>query len=210
MVKLSATTGMSGDFRSLPTRMLRASFVVPFVIFLVLAVFFGIGLTMNPSILPSVLIGKTVPEFDLPPVQGRSLGLSDKDLKNGEVSLLNVFASWCAECRVEHPIFMDLAARDVVPIHGLNFMDKPADAENWLDTLGDPYTRTGVDPRGRVGIEFGVYGVPETFVIDGAGRIAYKHIGALNEQALKETILPLIEELRRSPPQPAAQGSAGQ
>jgi cytochrome c biogenesis protein CcmG/thiol:disulfide interchange protein DsbE len=156
------------------------------------------------------LIGKTVPEFDLPPVQGRSLGLSDKDLKNGEVSLLNVFASWCAECRVEHPLFMDLEARGVVPIHGLNYMDTPADAENWLDTLGDPYTRTGVDPRGRVGIEFGVYGVPETFVIDGAGRIAYKHIGALNEQVLRETILPLIEELRRDSPQPSAQGNATQ
>src|SRR3546814_7236428 len=110
------------------------------------------------------LIGKPVPEFALPPVQGRTLGLSSDDLQ-GEVSLINVFASWCTACREEHPLFMRLRASGVVPIHGLNYRDRPEDAAGWLDELGDPYTRTGADRNGRVGIDWGVYGVPETFVV---------------------------------------------
>ena len=176
----------------------RYAVYVPLAVFLGLAVLFAYGLTMNASELPSVLIGKQVPEFTLPPVEGRQLGLSASDLK-GEVSLLNVFASWCTECRREHPVFMRLQAENTVPVHGLNYKDKPEDASNWLDELGDPYTRTGADLDGRVGIDFGVYGVPETFVIDKAGVIAHKHIGAVSEQALKETILPLIEKLRAVP-----------
>jgi cytochrome c biogenesis protein CcmG/thiol:disulfide interchange protein DsbE len=175
------------------------TFVVPVVLFVALAVFFGIGLTMNPREIPSVLIGKPAPEFELPPVQGRTLGLSKGDLV-GEVSLVNVFASWCVECRREHPILMGLNERNVVPVHGLNYKDTPDDAQEWLDSLGDPYTRTGADIDGRVAIDFGVYGVPETFVIDKAGRIAHKHIGAIDARALSETILPLIAELRRASP----------
>ena len=176
----------------------RFAVYVPLAVFLGLAVLFAYGLTMNASELPSVLIGKQVPEFTLPPVEGRQLGLSASDLK-GEVSLLNVFASWCTECRREHPVFMRLQAENVVPIHGLNYKDKPEDARNWLDELGDPYTRTGADISGRVGIDFGVYGVPETFIVDRDGVIVYKHIGAVSERALKETILPLIEKLRAAP-----------
>lgn len=174
---------------------IRLGFVIPVTIFLGVAVAFGIGLTMNPGEIPSVLIGNPVPAFKLPPVEGRRLGLSDQDLK-GEVSLLNVFASWCTECRREHPLFTRLQKRGTVPVHGLNYKDKPDDAREWLDELGDPYTRTGADLNGRVAIDFGVYGVPETFVVDQAGRIVHKHIGALSAQVLNETILPLVEDLR--------------
>ena len=176
----------------------RFAVYLPLAVFLGLAVLFAYGLTRNADELPSMLIGKPAPEFTLPPVEGRQLGLSASDLK-GEVSLLNVFASWCAECRREHPLFMRLQAKNTVPIHGLNYKDKPEDARNWLDELGDPYTRTGADISGRIGIDFGVYGVPETFIVDKAGVIVHKHIGAVSERALKETILPLIGKLRAAP-----------
>ncbi|MFQ5757712.1 MAG: DsbE family thiol:disulfide interchange protein [Acidiferrobacterales bacterium] len=171
-------------------------FLVPMFIFIGMAVFLGIGLTKDPREIPSPLIGQSVPEFSLPPVQGRALGLSSANLK-GEVSLVNVFASWCTACRAEHPLLMQLKEAGVVAIHGLNYKDKPVDAAQWLDDLGDPYTRTGADVNGRVGIEWGVYGVPETFVIDRTGRIAYKKIGPIAEQDLEQTILPLIEKLRQ-------------
>lgn len=179
-------------------RLFRFGFLAPVAVFLGLTVIFAHGLTRNARDLPSVLIGKPVPEFNLPPVEGRTLGLSTSDLQ-GEVSLLNVFASWCAECRREHPLFMRLQAGNTVPVHGLNYKDKPEDARNWLSELGDPYTRTGADLNGRVGIDLGVYGVPETFVIDKTGRIVHKHIGALDQEALEKTILPLIAELRGAP-----------
>ncbi len=174
----------------------RLVFLLPLVALLGLAVLLGIGLTMNPRQIPSPLIGKPIPQFSLPPVLGRTLGLSTADLK-GEVSLVNVFASWCVACRTEHPLFMRLQEQGVVPIHGLNYKDKPEDAANWLGELGDPYTRTGADIDGRVGIEWGVYGVPETFVIDKEGRIAYKHIGPITSRDWDDTMAPLIERLRK-------------
>lgn len=174
----------------------RWTYLGPIAVFGIVAIAFTIGLTMDPSIVPTVLVDKPVPEFELPPVKGRRLGLSRADI-DGEVSLVNVFASWCAACRDEHPLLMQLAQRRVVPIHGLNYKDKPDDAQAWLDTLGDPYTRTGADLNGRVAIEWGVYGVPETFVIDANGRIAHKHIGALNPKSLEEMILPLVRKLRQ-------------
>ncbi len=170
-------------------------YLVPLAIFAAIGIFLGIGLTLDPREVPSPLIGKPAPEFELPPVQGRTMGLSDKVLV-GEVSLVNVFASWCTACRDEHPLFMQMYQENIVPIHGLNYKDKPQDAAAWLDALGDPYARTGADVDGRVGIDWGVYGVPETFVIDRNGRIAYKHIGAVNRRVLEETLLPLIEKLR--------------
>lgn len=173
----------------------RWSRYVPLLVFAVLAVFFAIGLTMNPRNIPSPLIGKAVPQFDLPAVKGRTLGLASADLR-GQVSIVNVFASWCLACRDEHPLLMQLGASGVVPIHGLNYKDKPDDAKKWLDDLGDPYTRTGADISGQVGIDWGVYGVPETFVIDRDGRIAYKHIGPVTPQALNDTLLPLIRKLQ--------------
>ena len=174
----------------------RLLLVVPSLAFAAIAVVFYFGLTRDPSVVPSALISKPVPEFSLAPVKGRTLGLSSADLK-GEVSLVNVFASWCTACRYEHPIFMRLKQDGVVPIHGLNYKDKPDDAARWLDTLGDPYTRTGADLDGRVSIDWGVYGVPETYVVGRDGRIAYKQVGPVTTEVLDETILPLIERLRQ-------------
>lgn len=174
----------------------RAAMLVPLLLFAAIAALLAVGLTLNPREVPSPLIGKPVPQFDLPPVNGRTLGLASRDLR-GEVTLVNVFASWCVACRDEHSIFMDLQKRGVVPIHGLNYKDKPDDAARWLAELGDPYMRTGADINGRVGIDWGVYGVPETFLVDREGRIAYKHIGPVTPQVVTEKLLPLIEQLRR-------------
>jgi len=180
------------------SKLFRSTYLAPVAVFVVVAGFFAYGLTLDPSEIPSVLIGKPVPEFTLPPVKGRTLGLSASDLKS-EVSLVNVFASWCSECRLEHPLLMRLREDDIVPVLGLNYKDTPEDAREWLDSLGDPYTRTGADLDGRVAIDFGVYGVPETFVIDKLGRIAHKHIGAISADALEKEILPLVETLRQEP-----------
>lgn len=174
----------------------RLAGYIPLGIFAVMAVFLGIGLTMDPREIPSPLLGKEVPDFSLPPVKGRTLGLASTDLR-GEVSIVNVFASWCVACREEHPLLMELARQRTVPIHGLNYKDKPDDAQKWLDDLGDPYTRTGADIAGRVAIDWGVYGVPETFIVGRDGRIAYKHIGPVTPQVLRDTILPTIARLKQ-------------
>ena len=179
-----------------PEKALRLGVLAPLVVFLVIGIFLGIGLTLDPRKIPSPLIGKAVPEFELPPVKGRTLGLAASDLK-GEVSLVNVFASWCTACRDEHPLWMQVHKSGLVPIHGLDYKDKPDDAQAWLKELGDPYTRTGADISGRVGIDWGVYGVPETFVIDRNGVIAYKHIGPITAKSLNETLLPLIRKLQQ-------------
>jgi len=178
-------------------RWLRLRYALPGIVFLVMVAVLGIGLTMDPTRVPSPLIGKEVPDFELPPLPGRDNGLSSADLR-GEVSLVNVFASWCTACRYEHPLFMDLKKRGVIPIHGINYKDRPQDAEAWLGELGDPYTRIGADRDGRVAIDWGVYGVPETFLIDEQGRIAFKQIGPVTEEVLAEKILPLVEKLRQS------------
>jgi cytochrome c biogenesis protein CcmG/thiol:disulfide interchange protein DsbE len=174
----------------------RLRYLVPITVFTALVIAFAGALNRDPRTIPSALIDKPVPEFALPPVKGRTLGLSSTDLV-GEVSLVNVFASWCVACREEHPMFMQLKAESVVPIHGLNYKDHPDNAARWLNTLGDPYTRTGADRDGRVSIDWGVYGVPETFVISKDGRIAHKHIGPLTPEALENTVLPLIRRLRQ-------------
>ncbi len=179
-----------------PLKVSRLLFTLPLFAFIAIAVVFMVGLTLDPREIPSAFLGKPVPEFELPPVKGRTLGLSDVDLK-ADVSLVNVFASWCTACRAEHPLLMRLAAESVVPVHGLNYKDTPENAAKWLNMLGDPYTRTGADLNGRVGIEWGVYGVPETFVINKEGRISYKHIGPITAKDLEDTILALIEKLRK-------------
>lgn len=190
-----------------PRKPLRVGlvFVIPLLAFGALALVLGIGLSLDPREVPSPLIGKDVPRFELPPVKGRTMGLATRDL-TGEVSLVNVFASWCVACREEHPVLVALARRRLVPIHGLNHKDKPEDAAVWLDRWGDPYTRIGADIDGRVGIDWGVYGVPETFVIDPQGRIAYKHIGPMTEEFVRVKLLPMIERLRSQSPSP--RGSA--
>jgi cytochrome c biogenesis protein CcmG, thiol:disulfide interchange protein DsbE len=190
---------MDRTLDALPRRGLvsrRLFFVVPGIVFAGVALGFGIGLRRDPSELPSALLGKPVPNFTLPPVKGRLQGLSAADLK-GQVSLVNVFASWCTACRFEHPLLLQLKQKDIVPIHAINYKDKPDDAARWLDDLGDPYTRTGADIDGRVAIDWGVYGVPETYVVDRAGRIAYKQVGPITRQALDDTILPLIARLQQ-------------
>ncbi len=173
----------------------RLIVLLPLVLFVAISAVFAVGLTRDPKLLPSTLIGKPVPEFALPPVQGRAAGLSDQALEGG-VSLVNFFASWCVACRAEHPLFMRLAADGLVPVHGINYKDRPEDAAGWLDRLGDPYTRTGADLDGRVGIDWGVYGLPETFVINGNGEIVLKHVGAITDHDLSETILPLVRRLQ--------------
>lgn len=170
--------------------------LVPVIIFVGLVMLLGIGLTRDPRVVPSPLIGREIPEFELPPLPGRNNGLSSGDLK-GEVSLVNVFASWCTACRYEHPLFMDLQKRGVVPVHGINYKDAPEDAKAWLAALGDPYTRIGADRNGRVSIEWGVYGVPETFLVDKEGRIVFKQIGAVTPEILEQKILPLVAKLRQ-------------
>lgn len=171
------------------------AFVWTLAIFGALVAVLGIGLTLDPREIPSPLIDKPVPEFRLAAVAGRTLGLSTGDLR-GEVSIVNVFASWCTACRDEHPLWMELARKSVVPLHGLNYKDRPEDAARWLDQLGDPYIRTGADLDGRVGIDWGVYGVPETFVVDKRGVIRRKVIGAVTRKTVDEQLLPLVRRLQ--------------
>ena len=167
----------------------------PGALFMGVVLVFVIGLGRDPNVLPSPLIGKPVPEFSLPPVKGRSLGLATADLR-GDVSLVNVFASWCVACRDEHPVLMRLKAHGTVPIYGIDYKDKPEDAARWLDDMGDPYTRTGADLAGQAGIDWGVNGVPETFVVDSQGRIAFKQVGPITPEILADVILPLVATLR--------------
>lgn len=174
----------------------RLLFVLAPIAFAALAAVLAVQLlTGDPRTIPTALKDKPVPEFDLPPVQGYDAGLSSEALKSGEVVLVNIFASWCGPCLVEHPLLMDLAEKGTVPIYGINYKDAPENASVWLKRYGDPYTAIGADLNGRVGIDWGVYGVPETFIVDGGGRIRYKHIGVLTADALNETILPLVTEL---------------
>jgi len=175
----------------------RLLHVGPAAGFVGLSVVLGWGLTRNPRELPSALIGRRVPAFSLAPVLGRALGLSCADL-HSEVSLVNFFASWCVACRAEHPILMELARSGAVAVHGIGYKDAPADAARWLDRFGDPYSRTGADRDGRVGIEWGLYGVPETYVVSADGRIMLKYAGPLTEQIVGGTIMPLIERLHRA------------
>ncbi len=172
-------------------------FLVPLAIFLLLAAVLAVGLTLNPREVPSPLIDKPVPAFQLPQLHQPGLTFSQKDML-GQVWLLNVWASWCASCRDEHPFLVDLAKSGIVPIVGLNYKDQPDAAKAWLEQFGDPFLLSVADPEGRVGIDFGVYGVPETFVIDRRGVIRYKQIGAITRKALDEKILPLIHQLKKS------------
>lgn len=174
-----------------PEKTIRWSFILPIATFAALAAALGVGLTLNPREIPSALIEKPVPQFALPGLGERAEGLKTADLASGKPQLVNVFASWCVPCRVEHPMLMDLARRGVV-INGINYKDDPGAATAWLKQDGDPFTRIGADRQGRVSIDFGVYGVPETFVITGDGRIAYKHVGPLTEDAIKDKIVPLL------------------
>ena len=175
--------------------MKRLFFLLPLAIFLGMAFYFAISLTKDPRILPSALIDQPVPAFNLPALKPEKPGLATGDLK-GKVTIVNVFASWCVPCRAEHPLWMKLAESGEVPIHAINWKDQRAAAVNWLQELGDPYSRIGYDFDNKAGIEWGVYGVPETYVIDREGRIRYKHVGPLFPETYMEVIAPLLKELR--------------
>jgi len=171
-------------------------FILPFVLFIVLAGFLYVGLNLNPREVPSPLIGKAAPAFNLPELYNPSKKFSPEEMK-GKVWLLNVWASWCASCKDEHPILVELARQNIVPVYGLDYKDKRADAENTLRSAGDPYTLVMSDTEGRVGIDYGVYGVPETYVIDKQGIIQYKQIGPITHRNLRENILPMVAKLEK-------------
>jgi len=169
-------------------------FIIPLALFLALAVFFAVGLTRDPRTVPSPFIDKPAPAFRLEQLQQPKLAFVPEDMR-GKVWMLNVWASWCASCRIEHPILVDMARKRVVPIVGLNYKDKREDAIAWLARHGDPYELSAWDIDGRVGIDYGVYGAPETFLIDKQGVIRHKQIGPITPEALEKTILPLIRKL---------------
>lgn len=170
--------------------------LIPLGVFIVLVVFLAIGLTRDPKTIPSPLINKAAPAFSAPHLftPGQSFSVTDM---RGKVWLLNAWASWCVACRQEHPVLMDLAKTNMVPIVGLNYKDQAGDALKWLARFGDPYELSFTDREGRIGIDFGVYGVPETFLIDKAGMIRYKHIGPVTDAALRDEILPRVRELQK-------------
>jgi cytochrome c biogenesis protein CcmG/thiol:disulfide interchange protein DsbE len=171
-------------------------FLLPLGVFLILAAFLAIGLTLDPSKVPSPLIGKPAPAFSAPRLHAPDQVITREDLL-GRVVLVNVWASWCTACREEHPVLMALADHYRVPVYGLNYKDRREDALAWLAELGDSYTAIIHDPKGEVGLEWGVYGVPETFVLDAQGIIRRKYIGALTPDILNNELLPLIEQLEQ-------------
>lgn len=172
-----------------------ARYLVPLAVFIAMVAFLAVGLTRDPREVPSPLVDKPAPEFRLPRVESVGVMLSEADLR-GQVSLVNVWASWCVSCRDEHPLLMDLAASGEVPIYGLNYKDARDDALAWLARFGNPYDASAHDLEGLVGIDWGVYGVPETFVVDAEGYIRHKHIGPLTQQDIDEEILPLVRRLK--------------
>ena len=169
-------------------------YLIPLVLFLALAGFLAVGLNLNPREVPSPLIGKPVPAFSLPTLAAPEKVLAAQDLR-GQVWVLNVWASWCVACRQEHPVLVDFAKTSAIPLYGLNYKDKREDALRWLQKFGDPYRQSLSDTAGLVGIDLGVYGVPETFVIDREGVIRYKHIGPVTPEALNQIIRPLLGKL---------------
>ena len=170
-------------------------FLIPLGIFIVLVGFLAVGLRLNPREVPSPLIDKPAPAFTLPELTDPQRMFSEKDML-GKVWLLNVWASWCVSCREEHPVLVAFSKRNIVPVYGLNYKDDRKDALAWLARLGDPYTKSIMDRDGRIGINYGVYGVPETYVIDKQGVIRYKQIGPVTPEILDAKIVPLVRKLQ--------------
>ncbi len=173
----------------------RPKFLIPFIAFVAVAGFFAAGLRLDSTLVPSPLVGKQAPEFELPVLGQETTTLSTAQLSGG-FWVLNVWASWCVACRDEHAILVELAERGV-PIAGLNYKDEPGQAKKWLRDWGNPYFVTVVDRNGDAAIDWGVYGVPETFVVDSGGVIRYKHIGPITPEVAETKILPLWDESRR-------------
>jgi cytochrome c biogenesis protein CcmG, thiol:disulfide interchange protein DsbE len=171
--------------------------LLPVILFAALAALFWKGLSGTPNEIPSALIGKPVPDFALNEVPGLGApGFADAQLKTGKVTVVNVWASWCAPCRIEHPLLTELARRPDIQLFGINYKDEPENAVRFLGTLGQPFAAVGEDRDGRTAIDFGVYGVPETFIVDGQGMIRYKHIGPLTAEAIAGEMAREIDKAR--------------
>jgi len=184
------TDGESSGFRA------RLPFLIPLAVFGVLVVYFWIGLGKDPQAIPSVLIDQPVPEFALESLLGYDQGLQSADLK-GQISLVNIFGSWCVACKVEHPFLMTLKKDDVIPIYGIDWLEvNRSDGPDWLARYGDPYTLLGDDPNSQGAIAFGVTGAPETFVVDAEGIIRYKYTGPITAEVWRETVGPVVDALR--------------
>lgn len=176
--------------------------LIPVILFAALAALFWKGLSGNPSEIPSALINKPVPDFTLQPVSGLDVpGLATADLRTGKVAVVNVWASWCAPCRIEHPLLTELARRPDITLLGINYKDEPENAVRFLGVLGQPFAAIGSDRDGRTAVNWGVYGVPETFVVDGQGFIRYKHIGPLTPEAITGKLSAEIEKAKTPLPQ---------
>ena len=169
-------------------------YALPLAVFVLMVGLLGYGLKLDPKKVPSPLIDKPAPEFSLAMLHDPSRILSTADMR-GQVWVLNVWASWCVSCRAEHEVITELAGKNMVTVVGLNYKDKPDDAMRWLKQFGDPYATSVMDQDGRVGIDWGVYGVPETFVIGADGLIKYKHIGPVTHESLQQKIMPVLKEL---------------
>ena len=170
--------------------------LIPLILFIVMVAFLAVGLKLDPREVPSPFIGKPTPAFNLPQLAEPGKSFGNADLQ-GQVSLLNVWASWCVSCKQEHPFLLKLAKQKILPIYGLDYKDEREAGMDWLNRLGNPYTVSVFDADGKVGIEWGVYGVPETFVIDKHGVIRHKHTGPITEESWQKTLLPLIIQLQK-------------
>ncbi|MFQ5659666.1 MAG: DsbE family thiol:disulfide interchange protein [Gammaproteobacteria bacterium] len=175
-------------------------YLIPLLIFVLMIGLFLVGMQYDPHRVPSPLIDKPAPLFELPQLEDAELTLSNRDMQ-GEVVMLNVWASWCVACLQEQPLLVELAHRGDIDIFGLNYKDNRQDALQWLARHGDPYVKSAFDEQGRVGIDFGVYGVPETYILDKKGVIRYKHIGPLSRDDIKSTVLPLFHKLSLQEPE---------
>jgi cytochrome c biogenesis protein CcmG/thiol:disulfide interchange protein DsbE len=177
---------------------MRAIVLLPVLMFVLIAGFFAWALLgrNDSSLLPSALIDRPAPAMKLAPLLPELPGLDVAALR-GEVAMVNIFASWCPPCQIEHPVFMKLARENAVPIWGINYKDKPEAATAWLKRLGNPYKGIGVDPLGRNAIEWGSYGVPETYVLDREGRIRHRYVGPVTEEAWRDTLAPIVRQLRQ-------------
>jgi cytochrome c biogenesis protein CcmG/thiol:disulfide interchange protein DsbE len=170
-------------------------YLIPLVIFIVMGIFLAIGLKLNPTEIPSPFIGKPAPAFSAATLDNPEQKLTPADLQ-GKVWLFNVWASWCTSCRAEHPVLNELAKQKAALIIGLNYKDVREDALSWLDRLGNPYDVSVTDPEGRIGIDWGVYGVPETFVVDKKGIIRHKQTGPVTSETVRQILSPLIAKLQ--------------